>query len=659
MVFEVRKVELARPLLSRKAMKVCAFPPTTRAKAVWGPRRVLTVLAVAVVAFGLTLDASAQSRHRESLRRVRPGTASARVNRDKMDNEVAKRASGFGLLGFATADVIVTLEGDADLPSTFLRYSHNGKLSVIHGYVLDQVPVWQLAALASSASTHRVHLNRPAGKHDALSSVAVNANAVDLGNGINNPSLYGYTGAGVTVAFIDSGITSYQHPDLADGRVLAFVDFVNGRTTRYDDNGHGTAVAGIIGGTGKLSSRKYAGMAPGASLVSLKVLDENGRGSVGDILKALDWVYTNGAAYGVRVVNLSVGAAVTESYYTDPLTLATKALVDRGVTVVAAAGNNGQNALGQSQWGGVVAPGNAPWVLTVCAFTTKGTYDVADDTVAAFSSAGPTAIDFSAKPDLCAPGVGVVSTAAPGSSLFQSGLLSPVSWLISGTVASTFPYVPYESLTGTSMATPMVSGAIALMLQANPSLTPNLIKGILEFTAISKPGVSPLRQGAGFMNVSHAVALAALAAHPTSTAVPMPTTWARHILWGNHLVSGGVLDPTANAWGLGVEWGWATTRADADNMADDGDNIVWGTADDGDNIVWGTDCGGADCDNIVWGTADGDNIVWGTADDGDNIVWGTADGDNIVWGTADDGDNIVWGTANVTNTVWPIFKGGK
>ena len=153
------------------------------------------------------------------------------VNRDKMDTDVAKRASGFRLLGLDTANVIVTLEDNADLPFAFQRYSHSGKLSVIHGYVLDQVPVSQLAALANSANTHRVHLNRPAGKHDALSSVAVNANAVDLGNGVNNPSLYGYTGAGVTVAFIDSGITSYQHPDLADGRVLAFVDFVNGRTT--------------------------------------------------------------------------------------------------------------------------------------------------------------------------------------------------------------------------------------------------------------------------------------------------------------------------------------------------------------------------------------------------------------------------------------------
>jgi hypothetical protein len=229
------------------------------------------------------------------------------------------------------------------------------------------------------------------------------------------------------------------------------------------------------------------------------------------------------------------------------------------------------------------------------------------------------------------------------------------------------------------MSAPFVSGAVALMLQANPTLTPNLIKGILEFTAISKPGVSPLRQGAGFMNVSHAVALAELASHPSSVKrVPMPATWAKHILWGNYLLSGGVLDPRANAWKLGVEWGWAKTKADdgdnivwgtmndGDNIvwgtANDGDNIVWGTANDGDNIVWGTDCGGADCDNIVWGTADGDNIVWGTASDGDNIVWGTADGDNIVWGTADDGDNIVWGTTlhlNLTNLVWPILKGGK
>jgi serine protease AprX len=668
-------------------MKVTFQPPSVRAKAVWGPKRLAALLTLVAMSF-VASNAAAAGSHQRTPGRVRPGTANAFVKHDKMDTEVARRATGVNRLD--TADVIVTLEPGADLPASFKIYSHGGKLSVIHGYVLDRVPVTQLTALANDAKTHRVHINRKATKRDALSSYAMNANALDAGNGINS-NLYSYTGAGVTVAFIDSGITSYQHPDLADGRLLAFVDFVNGATTKYDDNGHGTHVAGIVAGTGSLSAKKYAGIAPGASIVSLKVLNQAGEGSVGNILKALDWVYNNGRRYGIRIVNLSVGASVTESYYTDPLTLATKTLVDSGTTVVAAAGNNGKNAAGQPQWGGIASPGNAPWVLTVCAFSTNGTYDVADDAVADFSSAGPTAVDFTAKPDLCAPGVGIVSTAGPGSSLFQSGLIATPSWLIPGTVAtSLYPYLPYESLTGTSMSAPFVSGAIALMLQANPHLTPNLIKGILEYTAISKPGVSALRQGAGFMNVSHAVALAALAGQPTRTAtsIPIPKTWAKHVLWGNHMVSGGVINPSANAWRLGVEWGWAKTKADdgdnivwgtmgdgdnivwgtaadGDNIvwgtADDGDNIVWGTADDGDNIVWGTDCGGADCDNIVWGTArDGDNIVWGTASDGDNIVWGTAsDGDNIVWGTADDGDNIVWGTANLKNIVWPIFKGGK
>jgi subtilisin family serine protease len=234
---------------------------------------------------------------------------------------------------------------------------------------------------------------------------------------------------------------------------------------------------------------------------------------------------------------------------------------------------------------------------------------VADDEVAAFSSSGPTAVDFAAKPDVCAPGVGIVSTASPDSTLFEAGLLATPSWLIPGVGPSRYRYLPYESLSGTSMATPFVSGTVALMLQANPNLTPNLIKAILEYTSISKPGLSALRQGAGFLNVSHAVAVAGLVANPPSArGVPIPSTWARHILWGNHMLSGGVINPSANAWRQGVEWGWAKTNA-----------------------------------------TDGDNIVWGTM----------SDGDNIVWGTASDGDNIVWGTAHVGNRVWPIFTGGK
>src|SRR5882757_2992887 len=205
-------------------MNVCPKPSITRAKAVWGPKRIATALAFFALTLGLTADAGAAGRHQRQARRARPGVPNSFVSRDKMDGEVAKRASGFNLLGLATADVIVTLEDGAELPAAFLKYSNNGKLSVINGYVLDRVPVSLLSTLAKSVNVHRVHTNRVARKHDALSSVAINANAVDTGNGVNNPNLYSYTGAGVTVAFIDSGVTSYQHPDLTDGRVLAFVD---------------------------------------------------------------------------------------------------------------------------------------------------------------------------------------------------------------------------------------------------------------------------------------------------------------------------------------------------------------------------------------------------------------------------------------------------
>jgi hypothetical protein len=239
------------------------------------------------------------------------------------------------------------------------------------------------------------------------------------------------------------------------------------------------------------------------------------------------------------------------------------------------------------------------------------------------------------------------------------------------------------------MAAPVVSGTVALMLQANPSLTPNLIKAILQYTAQVYPGYKPLEQGAGFLNTLGAVQLARFyAGHHVGARVPTQGIWSKHIIWGNHMIAGGYISPKANAWATSVVWGWAKTMEDSgdnivwgtdcgdscDNIVwgtadDSGDNIVWGTAvdalgdnivwgtefdgdnivwgtDDGDNIVWGTDCGGGDCDNIVWGTDDSDNIVWGTADEGDNIVWGTAglDADNIVWGTSADQD-VTWGTA--------------
>jgi subtilisin family serine protease len=639
---------------------------------VWGSRRTTVSLALLLL-LGLAPTAIAQSGSWGTRARTRPGTPSARVGHYKYDQELTRRMAR--QRPGERASVIVMLQPGVDLPVTFRRYVEpNGRLDLINGYALSNVPVSVLPALSGQFGVHRLHYNRSARKQDALSSAAVNANAVDPDHDVAQQT-YGYTGQGVTIAVIDSGLTNDVLDDLTDDRVRRFVDFVNPRNVlRTDPSGHGTHVTGIVGGTGARSLGKYAGIAPGASIVSLRVLDEHGQGSISAVLKALNWVYKNARRENIRVVNLSVGAAPTESYFTDPLTLAAKALVDQGITVVAAAGNFGQDAEGRLQWGGITAPGNAPWVLTVCAFSTQGTYGQADDSVAAFSSAGPTAFDFAAKPDLCAPGVGIVSLGAPGSETYNVGLAATPSWVVG-------PDQRYEYLSGTSMAAPFVSGAIALMLQANPSLTPNLIKGILEYTASARPGVSALRQGAGFMNVAGALSLAGFYASPVAgDTLSIDPAWSRQIIWGNHLLTHGILSPSANAWRLGVQWGAAKTAVlDGDNIVwgtscddycdnivwgtfDLDDNIVWGTFFDDDNIVWGTDCDdycdnivwGTDCDdycdNIVWGThfTDDDNIVWGTVDFDDNIVWGTdcggADCDNVVWGAFSIDDNIVWGT---------------
>jgi hypothetical protein len=241
------------------------------------------------------------------------------------------------------------------------------------------------------------------------------------------------------------------------------------------------------------------------------------------------------------------------------------------------------------------------------------------------------------------------------------------------------------------MAAPVVTGTVALMFQANPNLTPNMVKGILMYTAQEYEGYGPLRQGAGFLNTLGAVRLSKFYKdNRPGDRMPIQRIWSQQVLWGNHRITGGYLNPKGNAWKTGTIWGaahgltsddnivwgtqcgdgcdnivWGTHDANGDNIvwgtdgddnivwgtdgddnivwgtSIDGDNIVWGTADDADNIVWGTDCGGSDCDNIVWGTADDDNIVWGTADDADNIVWGTNLDDNIVWGTSgDDAEHV-------------------
>jgi subtilisin family serine protease len=364
----------------------------------------------------------------------------------------------------------------------------------------------------------------------------------------------GYDGAGVTIAVIDSGVTNW-HDDLGSSRVARFVDFVNYQPMPYDDYGHGTHVAGILAGDGFDSGGARRGIAPGASLAVEKVLDDAGEGYISNVIAAIDYAIANRDALGIRIINLSVAASVSESFLTDPLALAAKRAVDAGIVVVTAAGNLGRSADGQPQYGGIGAPGNAPWVVTVGASTHTGTSGIRDNAVASFSSRGPTAIDSLAKPDLVAPGVGIESLADPSSTLF----LTKPDARVWGTVVTASP--PYLSLTGTSMASPVVTGTIALMLQANPTLTPNLVKAILEYTAEARAGYDPLTQGAGFLNARGAVEAAeALAAgHTVTTSLRGdPTPWSGHIIWGNRRVrvdAIGAAGAAAAAWRRNVTWG--------------------------------------------------------------------------------------------------------
>jgi serine protease AprX len=610
-------------------------------------------------------------------------------NHDKIDKILKSRAGQGG-----TSRVIVTLKPGADLSADVRKLGGRlgRKLGLINGQVVE-LPNAVIRKLAELSFVESIHYDRPTGGEMNRVAVLTGARAAQ--------TAYGYNGAGVGIAVIDSGITNW-HDDLGQSpntpgvrlkngqRVSAFVDFVNGQTSSYDDNGHGTHVAGIIAGNGADSSGARAGIAPSAHLVGLKVLDDRGRGVISNVIAALDWTITNKSSYNLRVVNLSVGAAVTESYKTDPLALAAKRAVDAGIVVVTAAGNLGKNADGQIQYGAITAPGNAPWVLTVGAYSHEGTVVRTDDVMAGYSSRGPTAIDFQAKPDLVAPGTGVVSLSSASSTLYYT----KPEYLLTGSIVGS--YKPYLSLTGTSMAAPVVSGTIALMMQANPSLTPNLVKAILQYTAEIYPSYNALTQGAGFLNAQGAVQLARFfRMAQEGSRLTIPAEWGRRVIWGSHSLSGGMIRPNTNAFQLGATWGsavdrdgdnivwgtlqhgdnlvwgtadslnadnlvWGTVRdAAGDNLVwgtyRDADNLVWGTISGDDNIVWGTDCGGRDCENVVWGTAiTADNLVWGTARSGDNLVWGTArDGDNLVWGTARAGDNLVWGTSGaVDNLVW-------
>ncbi|HEV8345973.1 MAG TPA: S8 family serine peptidase, partial [Vicinamibacterales bacterium] len=249
-------------------------------------------------------------------------------------------------------------------------------LPSINARVAD-VPNTALLALAGNALVQKLALDRATIALNERTSATVGATAVR--------NTLGYDGQGIGVAIIDSGVVGW-HDDLTNPsgpgpqRIAQYVDFVNGQSVPSDTYGHGTHVAGIIAGNGFDSAGARTGIAPRARLVVLKVLDGSGAGRISNVIAALEYAVSHKAQFNIRVVNLSIAAAVHESYNTDFLAQATKRAVEAGLVVVAAAGNNGKNANGLTQYGAITAPGNAPWVLTVGASSHMGTVDRADDT---------------------------------------------------------------------------------------------------------------------------------------------------------------------------------------------------------------------------------------------------------------------------------------
>jgi serine protease AprX len=288
-------------------------------------------------------------------------------------------------------------------------------------------------------------------------------------------------GHGVVVAVIDSGMSpdwDFQRlpnePGITSSRLHNQVSFNDNTNLAFDINGHGTHIAGIIGGSGQKSDGFYTGIATNVGYISLKVSDDYGAASESDVVSALQWVYDNniiGEPYTIKVVNLSLNSTVEQSYHNSPINAAVEILWFNGVVVVASAGNTSAE-LGYNPIN--AAPANDPFIITVGASDENRTGDRSDDFIAPFSAYGTT-LDGFVKPDIIAPGKDIVAT------------LAVTSWWRNYMLDRYVDGI-YFRASGTSMSAPMVTGAVALLLQDEPNLTPDQVKYRLLNTASLLPG---------------------------------------------------------------------------------------------------------------------------------------------------------------------------
>ncbi|HEX6062049.1 MAG TPA: S8 family peptidase [Candidatus Limnocylindria bacterium] len=394
------------------------------------------------------------------------------------------------------------------------------------------------------------------------------------------------SGKGITVAVIDSGVA--DHPDLA-GRIVARVD-LTGDGSNGDPGGHGTHVAGLIAGDGAASNGRWTGVAPQAKVASVRVIDATGHAKLSTIFAGLQWVLRNRSTYNIRIANLSFGGAPLSGYQNDLLASAVEMLSFAGLTVVVSAGNDGQ--VGVSS---ITTPATDPFVITVGADDTNATSGLKDDSIAKWSSRGPTAFDGITKPDLVAPGRRIVGLRAAGSTL--DTLYPGLRVTANGTSTAR-----YLTLSGTSMAAAIVSGVAALYLEGRPSATPREVKAQLTRTARPLRDVGVGEQGAGVVDAFAAVTkpqgAAPFTPYPASAAFAEQVFAKLHgqaITWRDVSFHGGVDS-------RGIKWSDVTWA-----------DITW------DGITW---------EDITWEAFDWQGITW------EDITWEDVSWEGVTWEVA-------------------------
>lgn len=525
------------------------------------------------------------------------------------------------------------------------------------------IPANALATLEADPSITYVSLDRPI--HHKLDITAATINAPAAWNA-------GWDGTGIGVAVIDSGVNADPNLNASSGpgsRVVYQQNFTGG-IDAGDHYGHGQHVAGIIASNASTEStpnapanpaaapaapaapagpgalvtaaiapadplapppapaaspagppsgytRLFKGAAPGANIINLRVLDSNGQGTDSEVIAAIDTAIALKKTYNIRVINLSLGRPIYESYTQDPLCQAAEAAWRAGIVVVVAAGNDGRdNTYNNQGYGTITAPANDPYVIAVGAMKAEGTPTRADDLIASYSAKGPTAIDHVVKPDIVAPGNLIVSLQAPGSTLVlqnPGNLVQNSYFEITGPAQSTATSNNFFILSGTSMAAAVVSGAVADLLHASPALTPDQVKILLMQTASKTfPTSSTVTDttsgltytdyydvftvGAGYLDLGAAIASIAKVPQTGTAMSPIavydPTTTTVTLSYD--------ISSVFTLWGMGASqliWSpqsvWAPTQVSANKClwgasGDTASKCLWGAATDtASKCLWG------------------------------------------------------------------------